>query len=105
MLIVVPDAGAAELKVTTPVAPIPPTMVLGPTLNLVRTGASSVIVVELVPAPMLAVMVTTSVLATGLDVRVNVAVVAPLATVTVAGTWASVLLLARLTTTPVGPAA
>jgi hypothetical protein len=80
-------------------------MVLGPTLILLSTGASSIIVAELLPAPIFAEIVTDSLLATGLDAKVKAAVVAPLATVTDAGTCASALLLVRLTTTPADPAA
>jgi hypothetical protein len=47
------------------------------------------------------VIVTTVLEVTGLVVAVNVAVVAPASTVTVAGTWAAAVLLeVKLTTTP-----
>lgn len=53
----------------------------------------------------LAVIVAVSVEATPLDVTVNVAVVAPAATVTEPGTLASALLLLKVTTEPLAGAA
>lgn len=55
--------------------------------------------------PIAAVIVKVSLLLTWFVVTVKVVVVAPLGTVTVAGTWASPPLLERLTVTPDGPAA
>jgi len=99
-----PPAGAAEVKVTVPVLPAPPTTLAGLTVSVDRVGAAATgftvnTAVRVMP-PKLAEMVG-AVEAVTVDVAiVKVALVAPAATVTLAGTLATALELLRLTTAP-----
>ena len=104
-----PPAGAGPVSFTVPVEELPPTTELGLTVRPlplpVSVGAKTVrVAVRL--EPYFAVTVTDVFVATGEVVTVNVAVVAPAATVTVAGTCATaVLLLERTTNAPLDGAA
>lgn len=101
-----PLGGAAALRVSVPVLGLPPVTVLGLSVSDVKEATDTVSVVVLV-APYDADRVTDVEDATPLVVMVKVAVLAPAAIVTLAGTCAAdVLLLLRVTTAPpdgVGP--
>jgi hypothetical protein len=98
-----PPLGAAPLSVTVPVDGDPPLTVAG--LSATEDSATAVAgftvskVVSVVP-PYEAEMVTGVTTVTELVVTVNVALVAPAATVTLAGTAAPDALLERETTAP-----
>ena len=95
-----PPAGAAELSVTVPVLPEPPTTDAGTAVSPVRGGFTTR-VTTLEPPLFVAVMFADVTAMTGVVVMANVAVVAPAATVTEAGTAATVvLLLVSVTTAP-----
>jgi len=101
-----PPAGAAAVRVTVPVTPFPPTTLDGFTLtddNDAGAGADAgvtVIVVVFVAPPNPAVIVA-SVFAETAEVEiVNVRLVEPAATVTLAGTVAAALLLDSVTSAP-----
>ena len=99
-----PPAGAAEVKVTVPVLPAPPTTLAGLTVSVDKVGAAATgftVNTEVrVALPKLAEMVD-GVEAVTVDVAiVKVALVAPAATVTLEGTAATALELLRLTTAP-----
>jgi hypothetical protein len=95
-----PPAAAGSFSVTVPADEVPPTTGVGLTLAELTTGASTVSPALCVPLKV-AETVTVVLLATGLVLIVNVAVVAPPATVTLAGTVAAaVLLLLSVTTAP-----
>jgi len=92
-----PVAGAAEPMVTVPVEGVPPITDVGLTVSDERVGA---VIVSVALAEVLfavAVMLAVEFVATGVVLTVNVAVVAPPATVTVAGTVAELELLLKLT--------
>lgn len=99
-----PPEGADPVNATDPVVDVPPAKVLG--LNVIPESTAGVIARLLcVATPAKVAARTTFVeLDTAVVVIGNVAVVAPAATVTVAGTEAAVTLEPRLTTFPPGPA-
>jgi len=100
---VTPPEGAAPFRVTVPVEELPPITLLGLKLNRLAEGGLMVkpaVLVTLYTAD----TVTEVALATGAVVTVKLAVVAPDATVTLAGTWAALLLSDSATTTPVAGA-
>ncbi len=89
----VPAEGAGPVKVTVPVEEVPPVTLEGLSASEVRAGRSTVKVAVLV-VPLSTAEIVTEVLAdTGVVVIVNVAVVAPAATVTLAGNVAADVLL------------
>jgi hypothetical protein len=95
-----PPKGARPLSVTVPVELLPPTTEVGLLVSDDSTGALTVRVVVRA-TPYVPEIVTEVFTATGDVVIVNVALVAPAAIVTLAGTWtADVLLLDRVTTAP-----
>ena len=101
----VPPCGAAESRVTVPVTGVPPTTVLELSVTLDTAGpvAAGVTasVKDRVAEPWEAVISAEVLAVTGLVATVNVAVLAPSATVTLAGTVATdVLPLESVTTTP-----
>jgi len=100
-----PSAPAGPLNVTVPVEVAPPVTVLG--LNAIdRSSKGETESVAACDEPeALAVMVTVEAAVTELVVTVNVAVVAPAATVTDFGTVAMLLLEDKLTTSPPAVAA
>ena len=96
-----PAAGAGPFSVTVPVEEVPPVTDVGLTLTELATGAFTVNVAFCVVLLNVAEIVTDVLLATGLVLAVNVAVVAFAATVTLPGTVAApVLLLLSVTTAP-----
>jgi hypothetical protein len=97
-----PPVGAAALKVTVPVELAPPTRLAGASATDVTVTAGGLIVSEAVWLEALYVAVMTALVtdATAVVVTVNVPVVEPAATVTLAGTVADALLLERLTSAP-----
>jgi hypothetical protein len=99
-------AAAGSVTVPVTVVPSPPVTLVGLTVTLVR-GVRTLNVVVLLAEPIDAVIVTEAVAFTTRWVTAKVPVVAPAATVTVAGTVAAdVVSLARVTTVPpVGAAA
>ena len=104
-----PPAGAAADKVTGPVLDAPPETDVGFNVTELSDGPVgppvTVSVAAWLETPVLAVSDDVVVVATAAVVTANDAVDAPLGTVTVAGTVAApVLLDARFTTTPPGPA-
>lgn len=104
-----PPTGAAADKVTVPVLDAPPATDVGFKETELSDGPVgppvTVSVAAWLETPVLAVSDDVVVVATAAVVTVNDAVDAPLGTVTVAGTVAApVLLDARFTTTPPGPA-
>jgi hypothetical protein len=94
-----PPVGAAPLMVTVPIDDAPPVTLAGLSATVDGTGAFTVSApvadVPLAEAVIVAVMLET----TGTDVAVNVAVLLPADTVTLAGT-AAPLVLVRLTISP-----
>jgi len=101
----VPPCGAAEFRVTVPVTWVPPTTVLELSVTPETAGpvASGVTasVKDRVAEPWEAVMSAEVLAVTGLVATVNVAVLSPSATVTLAGTLATdVSPLESVTTTP-----
>src|SRR5580704_11999443 len=100
---IAPPLGAAPLSVTVPIDDVPPLTLAG--LRVTEDSATAVAgftvskVVWVVP-PYEAEMVTGVAAVTALVVTVNVALVAPAATVTLAGTVAADPLLERATTAP-----
>jgi hypothetical protein len=96
-----PPAGAGPLSVTVAVEELPPVTVVGLKVAELGTGAFTVRVALCVAVLYVAEIDAVVVLPTTMLVTVNVAVVAPAATVTLAGTVAAaVLLLASATTAP-----
>jgi len=96
-----PPVGAGPFRVTVPVKEVPPVTDVGLTLAELGAGAFTVNVAVCVVLLNVAEIVDDVLLATGLVVTVNVAVVALAATVTLAGTVAAaVLLLVSVTTAP-----
>jgi hypothetical protein len=101
-----PFAGAAPFRVTVPVELLPPTTELGLLVIEDNVAAVTVRVVVLVTAAYVAESVTEVVVATGLVVIVNVALLEPAGTVTLTGACAAdVLLLCSATLAPCGGAA
>jgi len=100
---VVPPEGAAPFRVTVPVEELPPITVLGLKLKPLTEGGlivKAAVLVTLYTADTVTEVAT----ATGVVVTVKVAVVAPGATVTLAGTWAALLLSDTVMTMPVAGA-
>ncbi len=96
-----PPVGAGPVSVTVPWEVDPPTMVVGLSESVFRSGAVTVSVVVLVKPLYSAEIVTEVFATTGLVVIVNVVLALPAGTVTLAGTPATaVLLLVRDTTAP-----
>lgn len=95
-----PPAGAGPLSVTVPVAGTPPVTLAGLTLSAEAAGGSTVSVTLCEPPPLEAVMLALVDAATALVATLNVALVAPAATVTLAGTVAAGLLLESATCAP-----
>jgi hypothetical protein len=96
----VPPAGAGPESVTVPVDGVSPLTVVGFRVTAISDGAVTV-KVAVWAVPRVPVIVTEVLAATGLVVAEKLAVVAFAATVTVAGTWAAVVLvLDRVTTAP-----
>jgi hypothetical protein len=101
-----PPVGAAPFKVTVPVEEVPPVTLVGLSETLEGSGALTVRFADFVAPLNSPEMVDVVLAATGVVVTVNVALVAPAATVTLAGTVAAaVLLLVRATTAPPAGAA
>lgn len=102
----VPPVGAILLSVTLPVDDVPPTTLLGLRVTEASDGGFTVSVPVLLKPAYVPVIVTERTDDTAVVVTVNVAVVAPPATVTLAGTCAALVsLLDRLTAAPVDGAA
>src|SRR5882762_5868226 len=96
-----PPEGAAPLRVTVPVEEFPPMTLVGFTVSEESGGAGvTVSEADLVTPLYIPEMVTVVDAATALVLIVNVALVAPAATVTLDGVLAVVLLLERVTTAP-----
>ncbi len=92
-----PPDGATLDSVTVPVAVVPPTTLPGLTASAARGGLVTVSVAVRVVVPWLAAMVSAVSAATATVVTGKVAVVAPAATVTPAGTFAAGLPLESVT--------
>ncbi len=95
-----PADGAAMSIVTVPVELVPPATEVGFKETAVTLGVVRVKAAEAVSAPTVAPIVAVVLEATAVVVNVNVAVVAPAATVTEAGTDAAVLEELRVTLVP-----
>jgi hypothetical protein len=102
-----PPASAGAPSVTVPVDEAPPVSDAGLTAAKASVGATGLIVsgAVFVTAAAVAVIVAVVTVPTAVVVTMNVAVVAPWATVTFAGTFAAALLLDRFTTKPPAGAA
>ncbi len=100
-----PPAGAADDRVTVPVLAVPPVTDVGFRATVLSTGAVIPNDADWFTPPSVAVIVLDVFAATAVVVTVNVAVVAPAATVTLAGTVADALLDASVTTRPPAGAA
>jgi len=92
-----PPVGAGPVNVTVPVLLVPPATDVGLRLTELTAGGLIVRDAEAEELPELALIVAVVTLDTAMVVTANVAVVAPAATVTLAGTVADVELLCRLT--------
>jgi len=105
-LTVIPPAGAFPLSVTVPVVICPGTTVAGLNDSIVTTGGITVRPPDKnVPLGSVAVMLTAVLAATGSVVTLKVPLVAPPATLKLAGTVAALgLLLIKVTVRPVGGA-
>ena len=99
-LMTVPPVGAGPPSVTVPVADRLPTNVVGETVSPVKPAELTVRVAVFVTVPSTPLMVAVVEFATADVVMVNVAEVAPAATVTLDGTTALELLEVKLTTSP-----
>lgn len=99
------DVGGPE-RVSVPVMTVSerPTTVTDDSVNVLRTGASTVRVAVLLTVPSLAVITAEAFAATGGDFTLNVAVVSPASTVTVEGVVASMELEDRVTVVALGAA-
>jgi hypothetical protein len=97
---IIPPVGAVPLRVTVPVAEVPPVTDVGETVNVDNDGGVTVSVVVTDAEPMEAVIVALTFVAVGDDVMVNVAEVAPAAIKTVAGVTAFALLEESVTVDP-----
>ena len=96
-----PPEGAAALRVTVPVELLPPLMLVGLRVNEESVNAGLMIseaIWELLPS--VALIVAVRAVLTDVVLTVNLALVDPLATLTLLGTLALELLLLRLTTMP-----
>jgi len=95
-----PPVGAAVPIVTVPVELLPPKTLVGDKVSAVTVGGL-IVNVAVADLPLaVAVIVAAALVDTGTVVTVKVALVAPAATVTEAGTVALALLLDRLTASP-----
>ena len=99
-LTVRPPVGAFPLRFNVPVDDAPPTSEVGERVRLVRLGGTTVSVVEVDEVPSAALIVAEAEVDTGDVVIVNVAVLLPGATVTVAGVTALATLEERETANP-----
>ena len=98
--------GATPPNVTVPVELLPPVTLVGERLTLMELGGLIERAAVLVPPSSVAVTVAVALAETAVVPIVNVAVVAPAATVTEAGTvQAARLLVSATTAPPVGAAA
>jgi hypothetical protein len=96
-----PPAAAGPLSVTVPVEAVPPATVVGERVTDWRTAGVTVTLAGCEPAPYTPVMVAVVEEVSARVVTAYVAVVAPAATVTLAGAVATaVLLLERVTAAP-----
>lgn len=95
-----PPTAAGPVRPTVPVDPVPQVTDVGLTDRLERAGGLTVRAAVFVTVPAVAVIVAVVQVPTGMVVTVNDAVVAPAATVTLAGAVAAALLLVRLTAKP-----
>lgn len=93
------------MSVTVPVVDVPPITDVGLNVTLLGVGAVTVSVPLVALPPIAAPIVTGVLVETAVVPIVNFATVAPAATVTVAGTVATLLLDERLTTVPPAGAA
>lgn len=101
-----PPVGATPFRVTVPVEGVPPTTEIGDRETLLRVGAVMARLAVAEVDPRVAVIVADVAAETAAVVTVNVAVVAPAATVTEVGTVALALLdLSDTTVPPVGATA
>ena len=96
----IPPVGAAALIVTVPTEATPPTTLVGLRVTLLTLSGLTVSVAVLLAPPRVAVTVAVAEEPTTLVVTVKVPVVAPAATVTVAGTDAAALFDASVTDVP-----
>jgi len=103
-LTVTPPVGAGPARVTVPVDEEPPRTAVGDRARLTKVSGLIDKVAVCEAAPLVAVIVADVDVVTLVVLTVNVAVVAPAATTTVAGTVAFELLDERLTVVPLGPA-
>ncbi len=100
-----PPVGAKPVNVTVPVVEFPPATLVG-FIATVESAAAVIDRVAVLLTPLsVAVKVAVTVALTPVVLMVNVPVVAPAATVMLAGTVALALLLESATTIPLGPAA
>jgi len=99
-LTTMPPVGAGPFRVTVPVDGVPPVTTTGDTESVETAGGLIVIVAVTVVPPAVAEIVDVCAVAKGTVLTVNVAEVAPAATLTVAGTVASVSPDDKLTTRP-----
>lgn len=95
-----PPVGATEPRFAVKRTCLPPMTFAALATSVESTGELMVSVADLLDAPSVAVMTGETTLATAAVVTVNVAEVAPCATVTVAGIVAAALLDASVTTLP-----
>src|SRR6266850_2299323 len=95
-----PPAGAGPFSVTLPEAGLPPVTLAGLMPSDEITAGSTVSEALCVPPPYEPEIVTTADVATALVVTLKLALVAPLGTVTLAGTVAAGLLLDSVTCAP-----
>jgi hypothetical protein len=105
-LTVKPPAGAAAVKVTVPVRPVPPVTALADRVtDCTHGGGVTVRVAEALELPSLPVRVTCTVVSVTLVVTGKFAELWPAGTVTEAPTWATELLLCNVTAIPPAGAA
>lgn len=97
---VMPPLGATEPRLAVRRTCFPPITFAALATNVDKTGGLTVSVADLLDAPNVAVILGDVTVATAVVVTVNVADVAPCATVTDAGTVATALLDASVTTLP-----
>ena len=96
----VPPVGAGSLRVAVPVLVKPPTSDVGLNVRDTSLGGKTLRLTPTEAEPRVTVIFEVTALATGTVVAENLPVVAPAATVTLAGTVVVVLLLASLTLMP-----
>lgn len=98
--ITMPPVGAAPLIFTVPVADLPLANFAGAMVTLINNGGFTVKVLDAETDPDVPVMVAVVTAATAIVLTLNVALVFPEATKTVAGTADDLLLLASFTESP-----